>query len=57
MRMKEFQPKSTLIEDNYGNNITEKHNILETWREYFSELLNYQTTDNQLSSEKIQFEC
>jgi hypothetical protein len=35
-----YQPRSNLLEDENGNQLADSHNILNRWKNYFSQLLN-----------------
>jgi hypothetical protein len=37
---KDYQPRSNLIKDKNGDLLADSHNILNRWKNYFSQLLN-----------------
>jgi hypothetical protein len=38
-----YQPRSNLVKDENGDKLADCHNILNRWKNYFSELLNVQS--------------
>jgi hypothetical protein len=44
--MRGYQPRSTLVKDGNGDLLADSHNILNRWKNYFSQLLNvYRVSD------------
>jgi hypothetical protein len=40
MNLRGYQPRNNLVEDENGDMLADSHNILSSWKKYFTELLN-----------------
>jgi hypothetical protein len=41
-----YQPRNNLVKDENGDLLTDSHNILNRWKNYFSQLLNVHNVSN-----------
>jgi hypothetical protein len=51
---KGYQPRSTLVKDENGDLLEDSYNILNRWKNYFSQLLNVHRVGDVRQLEKIQ---
>jgi hypothetical protein len=48
-----YQPRSNLVKDKTGDLLADSHNISNTWKNYFSQLLNVHRVDDVKKKVKI----
>jgi hypothetical protein len=48
---RDYQPRNNLVKDENGDLVTELHNILSMWKNYFSQLLNVRSVSDVMQKE------